>query len=408
MQKLMQLLSFAVFFLCSAILVLLIFGYSRIPNEITMQEYETMASSETFVCQSLREQSVNASFSEGMGYETSVKLFNIFPIKSTRVQVSERRYVVPGGNIFGIRLYTQGVMIVKIDDVETDTGKVNPGSQAGLRVGDMILRVNGREIADNSVLSKAISASNGSPLTLEIQRAESAALTVTFTPALSSSDGTYKGGLWIRDSTAGIGTMTYYDRATGTFAGLGHAVCDVDTGEIMPLSGGDAVEAVVKGCYKGAGGEPGELCGVFGSSAIGTLLINGDTGIFGTLHQYDRTRRLLPVALPSEVRTGPAQMISTVDGDASRSYAVEITRVYRNAADRRNLVIKVTDPALIEKTGGIVQGMSGSPILQNGMLVGAVTHVFIDNAEEGYGIFAQTMLETQDALEQSLVNQNAG
>ncbi len=407
MQKLLRYLSLILFFGCSAVLMLMIFGYSRIPDEISMQEFSTMSESGTYVCRALRETAVSKGISDISRYETSVLLFNIFPIKNAGVSVSERKYVVPGGSVFGIRLYTQGVMVVKIDGVPTQDGNVNPGAKAGLKTGDIILSADGVNVSDNASLSKIISSSEGRTIILRIKR-NNEYLDLQFTPVFSSSDSVYKGGLWIRDSTAGIGTMTYYDRQTGTFAGLGHAVCDVDTGEIMPLSGGDAVEAVVKGCYKGSGGIPGELCGVFGSASLGALYINGNTGIYGVLDVYDKTKKLIPVALPAEVTPGKAQIISTVDENEEKYYDIEITKVYRDAADQRNLVIRVTDAELIKKTGGIVQGMSGSPIIQNGMLAGAVTHVFVDNAREGYGILIQNMTETQSQLEKSLAMKKAG
>ena len=407
MEKLFRYFSLVLFFVCSAVLMLIIFGYSRIPDEISMQEFNSMSANGTYICQALKETAVSKGLSDSIRYETSVMLFNIFPIKNAGVSVSERKYVVPGGNIFGIRLYTQGVMVVKIDGVPTQDGNVNPGAKAGLKTGDIILSADGVSVSDNASLSKIISSSQGRTIALKIKRNDEY-LDLQFTPVFSSADAVYKGGLWIRDSTAGIGTMTYYDRRTGTFAGLGHAVCDVDTGEIMPLSGGDAVEAVVKGCYKGSGGIPGELCGVFSSKSMGELYINGNTGIFGVLSDFDKTKDLIPVALPAEVKPGKAQIISTVDENEEKYYDIEITKVYRDAADQRNLVIKVTDEELIEKTGGIVQGMSGSPIIQNGMLAGAVTHVFVDNAREGYGILIQNMTDTQAQLEQNLAADKAG
>lgn len=406
MKKAFQILSFVFFLSCSAILAMIIFGYSHIPNELTMQDFSTMSSG-TYVCQNLRELSANATVSGTGKYQTSVKLFNLFPIKEARVNITERKYVVPGGNVFGIRLYTKGVMIVKIESIQTASGSENPGTKAGLKLGDIILSADGVTVKDNASLSKIISSSNGKSLKLEVQRDKSI-IEMNFTPALSSKDNSYKGGLWIRDSTAGIGTMTYYDKSTGTFAGLGHAICDVDTGEIMPLSGGDAVEAQVKGCYKGKKGVPGELCGVFSGTSMGNLYINGSTGLYGVLTDYNQKANILPVALPVEVKTGKAQIISTVDEGEAKYYDIEITKVYPNTADHRSMIIKVTDPTLIEKTGGIVQGMSGSPIIQNGMLVGAVTHVFIDNSAQGYGIFAQEMVETQLSLEKSLKLADAG
>lgn len=406
MKKTFRILSFIFFFGCLGIMSLIVFGYSHIPNEISLQQFDSMSSGTAFVCRELDNVSASAAIKSDEKYETSVMLFNLFPVKNAQVAVSERKYVVPGGGIFGIRLYTKGVMVVKIEGVKTQKGVINPGASAGLREGDMILSVDGSEITDNASLSRYISSSEGRILKLVIERS-GREINVDFRP-VQADDLSYKGGLWIRDSTAGIGTMTYYDRNSGVFAGLGHAICDVDTGETMPLSGGDAVDATVKGCYKGHDGTPGELCGVFNSQTLGELYINGETGIFGTLSKTDRKAQTIPVALPSEITEGKAQIISTVDENEPQYYDIEITKIYKNDTDERNMIIKVTDSELIEKTGGIVQGMSGSPIIQNGKLAGAVTHVFVDNAKEGYGIFAENMIETQQQLEDTLDLKNAG
>lgn len=406
MKNVFRTLSLISFICCSVILMLISVGYSRIPNEISMKEYDTLSAGGTYMCQPI-DISANATINSSDEYETSVKLFNIFPIKSAKINVSDRKYVVLGGDIFGIRLYTKGVMIVKIDSVSTSQGEASPGNKAGLKVGDIILKVGSTEIDSNKTLSSLISSSQGKPLKMKIQRGGKT-LDISFTAVKGSGDSQYKAGLWIRDSTAGIGTMTYYDRQSGVFAGLGHAVCDVDTGEIMPLSGGDAVEATVKGCYKGESGTPGELCGIFSGKSMGDLFINGDTGIFGVLSDYNKNAQVIPVALPSEVTQGDAEIISTVDENGPRSYSVKITKINPDSSDMHNLIIKITDKDLIELTGGIVQGMSGSPIIQNGKLVGAVTHVFVDNATEGYGIFAQNMIETQLSLEETLARDMAG
>lgn len=405
MKKVFRALSVLSFICCSVVLMLISVGYSRIPNEISMKEYDTLTAGGTYMCQPINI-SANATLNSSDELETSVKLFNIFPIKSARVNMSDRKYVVLGGDIFGIRLYTKGVMIVKIDSVDTSQGKVSPGNKAGLKVGDIILKVDSEEIENNKQLSSLISSSQGKTLRMKVERGGKV-LDISFNAAQSSDGSKYKAGLWIRDSTAGIGTMTYYDRQTGVFAGLGHAVCDVDTGEIMPLSGGDAVAATVKGCYKGKSGTPGELCGIFSGKSMGELFINGDTGIYGVLSEYNRNAQVIPVALPSEVSTGKVQIVSTVDENGPKYYSAEIVKISTDSADMHNMVIKITDKTLIELTGGIVQGMSGSPIIQNGKLVGAVTHVFVDNATQGYGIFAQNMVETQQSLEENLARKQA-
>ena len=401
LKKCIRIVSVICFFVSGVIMMLLVVGYVRIPDEMTITEYDEINVGKTYVCQALVNYGAEDVSPVETEYSTSVKLFNIFPIKSAKVKVSRRKYVVPGGNAFGIRLYTKGVMIIRIDGVTTQSGNVSPGKAAGLKEGDMIISVDGVDVYRNRELSAIFASSGGKTLKLEIER-DSKKKEINFTPVLCSEDSTYKGGLWIRDSTAGIGTVTWYDRTNGIFAGLGHAVCDADTGEIMPLSGGDAVEAEIKGCYKGTNGSAGELCGVFSSGSIGSLYINGETGVYGIMDSFDADDKVVPVALRQEVKTGAAQIICTVDDTGAEYYNIEIRKIFDGTDNQRNMVIKVTDPVLLEKTGGIVQGMSGSPILQNGMLVGAVTHVFVDDPTEGYAIFAQNMTETAQGVEEYL------
>ncbi|MBP3442969.1 MAG: SpoIVB peptidase [Clostridia bacterium] len=393
MRKCIRIFSVVCFFAVSAIMMLLMVGYIRIPDEMSVTEYDRMNVGKTYVCQALTGISAKSPDAIEDEYVTSIKLFNIFPIKKAKVTVTQRKYVVPGGNVFGIRLYTRGVMVIRIDEVTTPSGNVSPGRNAGLKEGDMIISVNGVSITRNKELSAIFSSSKGESLKMQIERGGQLK-EIVFTPVLAD-DSSYKGGLWIRDSTAGIGTISWYDRNNGIFAGLGHAVCDVDTGEVMPLAGGDAVEATVNGCYKGSSGSAGELCGVFSTGIIGDLYINGNTGIYGVMKEYDKSADTVPVALKREVKEGAAQIICTVDESGPKFYDVMITKVFSSdTRNQRNLTLKVTDKSLIEKTGGIVQGMSGSPIIQNGMLVGAVTHVFLDDCTEGYGILAEDMLET--------------
>lgn len=339
----------------------------------------------------------NAAPAQAQEYDVEVKLLNLFPVKSSHVTVTQRSYVIPGGTAFGLRLYTNGVVIVGMDPVETKEGSVNPAKEAGLKEGDVLISVDGHPVSRNEEVSQIFKGCGGNALTLRIRRGAEE-MEVKFQPACSASDGKFRAGLWIRDSSAGVGTLTFYDPESRVFAGLGHAICDVDTGEEMPLLAGDIVEAHINGCYKGSKGAAGELCGVFGSKVMGTLTVNGNTGVYGFMNSTSAlTGKPVPVALRQEVKTGPAQIISTVEGDTPRYYDVEITKIYSGSGDQgKNMIVEVTDPELIEKTGGIVQGMSGSPILQNGMLVGAVTHVFVNNPLQGYAIFADTMLETAE------------
>lgn len=304
---------------------------------------------------------------------------------------SDRKYVVVSGDVFGIRLYSDGVMVVGTASVVTSDGNRNPSADAGLKIGDVIKAIDGRRVTRNSDLSEAVLNSKGNPIEFLVVR-DGEQKVVKFTPVLSAEDNKYKAGLWIRDSTAGIGTVTYFDPESLTFAGLGHGICDIDTGEIMPLFGGDAVYAEVADVYRGSKAETGELCGVFKDEIMGSLVKNTPCGIFGSVTENEIEGTTMPVAMKYEVKIGKAEIISTIDGDTPKKYEVEITRIYFRDKGTKSMAITVTDRGLLDSTGGIIQGMSGSPIIQNGMLVGAVTHVLVNNPAKGYGIFAENMI----------------
>lgn len=330
------------------------------------------------------------------GYKANLMAFDLFPVKEVSINSVKRRYVGIGGDVFGIKLYTKGVIAVKIDSVDVTTGVQSPAQLAGIKCGDCITHVDGSVIVNADDFISFIRNSGGKELSLTVER-EGETLNLKLRPNPSESGG-YRAGLWVRDSSAGIGTVTFYDNENKLFAGLGHGVCDVDTGRIMPLSGGEAVRATVNGFYKSSPGDPGELCGVFSESVLGGLRVNSATGIFGELNEKISAKQM-PVALEAEVQEGAAQIVATVDGKKPRYYDAQITKIYpASGNEERNLIVKITDKELLEKTGGILQGMSGSPIIQNSMLVGAVTHVFVNDPTQGYGIFAERMLETADAL----------
>ena len=213
------------------------------------------------------------------------------------------------------------------------------------------------------------------------------------------SENRLKAGLWVRDSSAGIGTLTFYVPGSDIFAGLGHAVCDVDTGDVLPIASGEIVPARIYSVVKGQSGEPGELRGGFELGSLGNLAVNGETGIYGSLTQTPVRGDPVPVAMKQQVKTGYAQVLTTIDGTEPELYDIRIDQVrYNDSSPTRNMVIVITDERLLEETGGIVQGMSGSPILQDGKLVGAVTHVFVNEPTKGFAIFAENMLKTANSL----------
>ena len=397
MKSLFRTLSIIFSVFCVFVFSAVVYGESALPNEISIAESESPVFGVIYsASENGKTVSAATNNSRSESYNSHINALKIFPVKDIKINITKRRYVGIGGDIFGIKLYTKGVIVAGVDSVATSSGNIDPAVNAGLKCGDVITHIDGNEVLSAQQLNKAIEGSNGEKLSLKVDRS-GASLELALTPQMSVN-GKYKAGLWVRDSSAGIGTITFYDDAAGIFAGLGHGVCDVDTGKIMPLSDGEAVKAKVNGFYKSSAGNPGELCGVFSSVTLGKLLYNGDSGVYGKLNQPSNAK-LVPVALESEVKTGKAQILVTVDENGPQYYDVEITKLYssENYATR-NMIIKVTDPRLLEKTGGILQGFSGSPIIQDSMLVGAVTHVFINDTVQGYGIFAETMLKTADSL----------
>ncbi|WP_294500581.1 SpoIVB peptidase [uncultured Gemmiger sp.] len=325
----------------------------------------------------------------------TLKLFGLFPIKTVQTVSEDRREVTVCGTPFGIKMFSNGALVVAFSDLYTEQGSENPAKEAGLRLGDLIVSASGHTVRNNEELSAAITGANGGEMEVVYLR-DGVRRTCKLTP-VRDQDGSYKAGVWVRDSSAGIGTLTFADTQHGTFAGLGHAISDTDTGTSISLLSGEIVPVNITGCAAGAAGAPGELRGDFsGTDVLGTVLANDATGVYGKLSSTV-AGNICPVANSQEIQPGAAQILATVEGSTPQLYDVRIEYVNLNASDpNRNMQIRVTDPDLLAKTGGIVQGMSGSPILQNGMLVGAVTHVLINDPTRGYGIFARTMLEGAD------------
>ena len=305
------------------------------------------------------------------------------------------RTLVPVGRAVGVKLFSDGVMVVGFSEVASDQGRTAPARDCGLKEGDIITHINRSEVDTVEEVQAALQQAGDADMSIRALRDDR---TVQFTARAvrCSSDGQYKLGAWIRDSMAGIGTVTFWDPETGVFGALGHGINDVDTAQLMPLQSGGILYSDVAGVKRGEKGAPGELKGAFQADRdLGELYANTPGGVFGTLATSDffQTAQPVPVAAGHEVRTGPATILSNVSGDQVREYAVEITRIFpQNGEDTRDLMLRVTDPALLAATGGIVQGMSGSPILQEGKLVGAVTHVLVNDPAQGYGILAENML----------------
>ena len=299
----------------------------------------------------------------------------------------------PGGTPFGVKFMTEGVLIVGFCDVDTASGRTNPSSAAGLSVGDRIIAVNGKRICGLGELSRIVESSGGKSISLTYRRGGNEH-TATLTPAYSLSEGCYKTGAYVKDNGAGIGTVTYIVPNSLEFGGLGHGICESDGGKLVPISRGAVVNVGIDGVEKGKSGTPGELRGHFKSGKSGSLLQNTDCGVFGVLATLPEGLPCEPLylGLRDEVKEGRAYIWSTLEGNVPRRYEIEISNIDRSAAAGKCFSVKVTDKALIDASGGIVQGMSGSPIIQNGKLVGAITHVMINDPTAGYGIFIENML----------------
>lgn len=345
--------------------------------------------------------------STGNTFRMDLKLLGLINIKPVSVQVVDRRVVALCGTPFGIKMVTDGVMVVGTGAItDCNSRAVSPAQIAGIQEGDIILSINGEKISSKKQLTKLVESSAGQPLSLVVRRGEQLT-SLHLSPVRSSLDNSYHLGLWVRDSSAGIGTMTFYDPNNGCFAGLGHAICDVDTGQLMPLSQGEIVEASIIGVHAGKSGSPGQLQGAFvANRSIGSLYTNSYNGVYGRLMNQPVDAQTIPMAQCQEVRQGPVKILTTVSGQKPQLFDACIEKLSLSQDEpTKNMVLRITDPDLLELSGGIVQGMSGSPIIQDGMLVGAVTHVFVNDPTRGYGIFAENMdntLLTVAAASQSL------
>ena len=310
-------------------------------------------------------------------------------LRSSRAEPeTAAKRLIPGGDSIGVALLCEGVLVVGTSDPGTVP---SPARLAGIRSGDRITHVNGESVTGADEFSAMLS--GGAPVTLTVCR-DDAVREVRLTPATDAS-GASRIGAWVRDSTAGVGTLTFIDPETGAFGALGHPIQDADTGALLPAAQGRIFDSDIVGILPGAAGAPGELTGEFSAAgrALGTLTRNTACGIFGQYAADYSDRCALPVAGRDEVIPGPAEILTTLDDGAPQAYEAEILRLYDSGSASRSLMLRITDPALLAATGGIVQGMSGSPIIQDGKLVGAVTHVLVNDPTRGYGIFIENMLE---------------
>ena len=396
-----------IFFYISLIFSVLVFSllcfcYTNTSNEYKIKKGEAFSFSDnipvTASYKGVKLSQSSKAKSVGDNIEVELKLFGIVPVKSVNVEIVDEMYVHLLGNPFGMKIYTHGVLVINFTGVETKNGLCNPAKSAGIMEGDYILSVNNKEITTNEELSEWVESSNGNKLKFEIMR-DGKKHYIYVTPVKSKENDSYKIGMWIRDSSAGIGTLTFYSPATNTLCGLGHGICDSDTGELLTIESGELVSADIVAIVKGERGSAGELQGRFTYDKIADIVLNSKIGVYGKMTAQLKVENLVEIALKQEIKNSKAQILSTIEGDTPKLYDCTVKK--RSSAyfsSEQNLLVTITDKRLIEKTGGIVQGMSGSPILQNGKLIGAVTHVLLDDPTTGYGIFAENMLETAQGV----------
>ncbi len=342
--------------------------------------------------------------SDSLGdFKINFKLFGVIPIRSVNVNVLPKMTIIPCGNTVGVKLYTDGILVIGTSEVTGEDGKeYRPWKEAGIKKGDIIKSMNGDKLKDIEHMVKLIEKAKGKPITIKVKR-EKDEFKTEIHPKQSAEDSKYKLGLWVRDSTAGIGTLTFYDPNTNYFGALGHGITDVDTGELLTVGEGTIIQSKIVSIRKGQKGKPGELKGIFmqNQDAIGNIRFNNECGIYGLYNGNidNEFMKPMPVALRTQAKEGKAYILSNVQGEKVEKFEIEIQKVNRqNELQSKGMIIKITDHNLLALTGGIVQGMSGSPIIQDGKIVGAVTHVFVNDPTKGYGIFIDSMLKTTENL----------
>lgn len=335
--------------------------------------------------------------------DLSLNLGN-FSLKDVTVNVIPNTVVIPGGEAIGLRLYTSGVLVVGMSEiVGTDNKSYSPYKDSGLQEGDMIVKIDDKAITCTSDLITKVNECNGN--SVEITYVRDGNNYITEIKPTKTEENEYKLGLWVRDAAAGVGTITYYDPESQMFGALGHGILDIDTDQLIDIAKGEVITSKILSIVKGEKGKPGEVQGsIDNGKVIGEVYKNTNFGIYGKLTDVSLIEggKTLEVMPRDEVKLGKATIICTLDDNKREEYEIEIEKLYTSTnRNNKNMIIKVTDERLLEKTGGIIQGMSGSPILQDGKFVGAVTHVMVNNPEKGYGIFADTMLKQMKEVEKN-------
>lgn len=327
-----------------------------------------------------------------------LKMLNLFSLKNVTVNVVPDKKIIPSGEAIGVKIQTKGVLVVGLSSITTAEGKKHsPAADAGFEIGDTILEINSQKIVKDRDITKIVNSSKGKNLNFLIQR-EGRRQNIKVKPVQSLEDSKFRVGLWVRDNIAGVGTMTFVDPDTNTFGALGHGITDIDSGVLVDISMGSVLKSKVASVQRARKTVPGEIVGIFYESEdpYGKINKNTNFGIYGNLNTNNRQNSLepMPIALSYQVKEGPAKILSTIEGNNVEEFDIEIQKVNKqNSPNSKSMLIKVTDQRLLNITGGIVQGMSGSPIIQDGRIVGAVTHVLVNDPTRGYGIFIEWMLD---------------
>lgn len=363
------------------------------------------------------DKSITVSSNEIGEYFLDIKLFGFLPLKTVKVSVIPEIKVYPGGQAIGVLLKSNGIIVVESSFVEgADGHRYFPGQKAGIEVGDRIIEINGNPVNDKyKLLSYIQKYRKSNQIYLKIVKKNGDIKEINLSP-VKSRNGDYMIGLYVDDGVAGVGTLTFYDESSNDYAALGHLITESTAGIEIELRTGHIVEANISGITGGVNGVPGEKLGTFFQTKdiLGNIKSNNNFGIYGKLIKTPSINnsyfdKPLPVAVRSSVQSGPAHMYTVIEGDKIEEFDVYIEKVYRqHSPAAKSMIIKITDPELNKLTGGIVQGMSGSPLVQNNMLIGAVTHVFINNPQRGYGVFAEWMIKNTNNYRDNILTKKAG
>lgn len=352
---------------------------------------------------------VSSGMSNSLGtekLEVAYKLFGIIPLRSGEVEVMNPMKLIPGGQSIGVTLQTKGVMVVGQAPVIDKTGKkVFPAKEAGIEVGDILLKINNQEVRTDQEVSNAVHQAGEQKGNANVlYKHQDQILEKTIKPIFCEETARYRMGLFVRDEAAGVGTLSFLDPVSKQYGALGHVITDADTNQRIEVFNGKVMASTIYAIEKGKRGHPGEKIGSFVENSVfrGTIEKNTITGIFGTMSGQvvnPYFQEAIPVGWESEVKVGPAKIYTVLKGEKIEEFEVNIDRVMHNRTDSKNMIVRVTDPRLLEVTGGIIQGMSGSPIVQDGKIIGAVTHVFVNDSQRGYGVFIQNMINQSQLLD---------